>query len=323
MPPLQRPPQVAVARAAGSRYLVTASGVSVGSRVGPAVMLFGGFGLAVAVGVVGVAVGAELESGALVVSSLVVALLAFCATVALQWVAILSGAKGLDRATRQHLAGDSRGVLEACHQPLRFVFRSDLRTRALYLLGLLAESNAHFDEAADLFDRAARMIPALAAFKWQRHARVLMLCHRAVSLVALGRVEEADVAVRQASQLFPERPTGVFDAIADDTAFGALGVAASLQNLEPGRDPRALLTFACAVVLEARGMPREALELLDRERASLFAGLTSRERALVARLEGRARGRLAGTPLRAAGVAPDAVEGADDAWADDVLARRA
>jgi hypothetical protein len=192
--------------------------------------------------------------------------------------------------------------------------------RAFYTLGLIAEANADFAEAEELFRLAYDSVPAMAAQKWKRRGQCLMLSHSAIALVALGRLGEADLRVRTASALFPPVAVGgLFDALGDDTAFGAVGVATALRDLEPGRDPRALLTLASAVVLAARGMAREAIELVDRERHVVEAGLLPREKALLANVESRSRGLLAGGAMRAPGQ-PLAAE--VSGWAERVLPSR-
>lgn len=304
-----------------NRYLVTTSGRFLGTRVAPAIGFFGTITCAVAVGGVGMAVGAALAIDAVVALSFLVAFLIFCGAVISQAVFLVGGQSSVARAAQAVLMGDTVTPIALCQKALGRVFRSDVRTRALFVLGLCAEGNGDFAESADLFDRSAQMIPAFAAGKYQRHARVLMLCHRAIALVATHREGEADVLVRQASQLFPPRAPGVLDVFADDVAFGGMGVSTALRDLEPGRDPRALLTLASVVVLAARGMGREAMDLIERERYFLNAGLLPRERALVARVEVRSHGLLGGGPMRSAGLALHG-DPASDAWADRVLPAR-
>ena len=301
-----------------NRYLVTPSGRFVGTRTTPALLLFGLLGGAPLLGLAGAVIGGLLAIDAIVAASVVLAFALFVGAVVAQWVFLLGGSAGVARAYQALISGDTTTAIALCQRPLGRVFRADVRTRALHVLGLAAEAHGDFAEAADLFDRASRMIPALAAGKYQRHARVLMLSHRAIALVAIRRLDEADVVVRQASQLFPPRAPGALDALTDDAAFGALGVTTALRDLEQGRDPRSLLTLASVVVLAARGMGREAKELVDRERYFLDAGLLPRERALVRRVEARALGVLGGGPMRAAGIALH-VDPASDGWADRVL----
>lgn len=298
-----------------NRYLVTASGASVGSRVVPGILLLGGILGGPFVGIVGCILGAALELPALAGLALVVAFFAFLASTVLAWVFLLKGSNDLRAASELWLRGNTRDALPLCHRTLGRVFRADLRMRALYILGLCAEANGDFAEAADLFATSYESIPAMAAPKWKRHGQCMMLSHRAIALVALGRLDEADMLVRSASELFPTLTThGVMDVLTDDAGFGAAGVSTALRELEPGRDPRALLTFASVVVLSVRGMVREALELAAREQYSLAAGLLPREKALLAAVDARSRGLLMGGPMRAPGALAS-----HDPWAERVL----
>jgi hypothetical protein len=303
-----------------NKYLVTRSGRFVGTRTAASLTFFGPLVGSFVLGGVGIGVGSALDSGAIAALSMLLAFALFIGAVVSQWVFLIGGGNDAKRATEAIImAGDGATAIALCHKPLGRVFRADVRTRALFVLGLVAESNCDFAEAADLFERASAMIPAFAAGKWQRHARVLILSHRALALVATGRLQEADAAVRMASALFPPRAPGAFDALTDDAAFGSIGVAAALRDLEPGRDPRALLTLASIVFLAAAGMGREAVELSQREAQGLTFALMPRERALVALVEARARGQLGGGPMRAPGAAPPNVDPASAAWAERVL----
>jgi tetratricopeptide (TPR) repeat protein len=306
-----------------NKYLTTPSGHFLGTRAAATLLFIVPMLLAPVLGAAGVLLGVMLDVVALGVLSALVAFVVFTAVVIAQWAFILGSGGQLTRATELWMAGDTRSAVALCHKPLARVFRADVRTRALHVLGLCAEANGDFAEAEDLFAGAVEMIPAMVASKWKRHARVLMLSRRAIALVALGRVDEADALARQASAIFPPAPPGGLDFITDDASFGAVGVAAALRDLEPGRDPRAVLTLACATVLTRRGAAKEALELIDRERWLLDRGLSPRERALIARVERHARGRLEGGPLRAAAMvpAPAPHDPASEAWVDRVLPR--
>lgn len=305
-----------------NRYLVTRSGRFVGTRVPATLLFFAPVGLSFLVLVVGLAVSLGVDSGAVAALSVFVAVALFIAAVVSQWLFLWRGLKSVETATHAWLAGDFVSPIDLCHVPLGRVFRADVRTRALHVLGLVAEANGDFVEAADLFERASLMVPSFAQDKWQRHARVLMFSHRAIALVATSRLDEADACVRAASALFPPRAPGALDFLTNDEMFGAVGVSAAMRDLEPGRNARALLTFACVVTLSARGMVREAIDLVERERPILHAGLLPREQALVTRAEMHARGLLAGGPMRMPGVAPVLVHPDAEAWADRVLGSR-
>lgn len=300
-----------------NKYLVTRSGRFVGSRGAIALLTFGPM-IGSPFLFVGVALVGDFIGGALTAIGLLASVAFFFVPVILAWIWLFTGGKSVENATWAWRQGDLPRAIELCQKPLGTVFRADIRTRALYVLGLVAESNGDFAEAADLFDRASSSMPAFAAANYQRYARCLMLSHRALALVALGRLDEADFVVRNASALFPPVAGGVFDALTNDAAFGAIGVSAALRQIEQGRDHRALVTLASATVLAARGFAREALELLNQERYTINAGLSPRERALAANVEARAQLVLSGGPMRA----PGAIVQASDPWADRILPAR-
>lgn len=298
-----------------NKYLVTRSGRVVGSRVVPAVTLLGPLLGGLLLGAAGVAAGVALDMPAVSVLAALIGLALFASGTIAAWVFLLDGGKGVARAAELWLAGDTPGV-ELCQRPLARVFRADVRMRAFHTLGLIAEANGDFAEAEDLFRRAYDAVPAMAAQRWKRHAQCLMMAHSAIALVAIGRLDEADQRARAASALYPPvAGGGLLDALGDDTAFGALGIAAALRDLEPGRDPRALVALSSAVVLAARGNARDALELVNRERFCLDAGLLPREKALLANVEARSRGLLPGGAMRSPGQASPS----PDRWAQRVL----
>ena len=187
--------------AARNRYLVTSSGRFVGARTLPLLVMLSGFVGAPAFAVVGSTVGIALELTVITVISVVIGIGGFFATVIALWVFLLTGQRDIARAAQMWLAGDTAGPIPLCQKPLGRVFRSDVRMRALYTLGLCAEANGDFSEAEDLFRRAYDAVPAMAASKWKRRGQCMMLAHRAIALVATGRVAEADGMVRQASAL--------------------------------------------------------------------------------------------------------------------------
>jgi hypothetical protein len=297
-----------------NRYLITRSGTFVGTRILAAVFTFGGLLGAPVLGALGMAIGAALNSPAVVGISLLLAFVAFVGTTIMMWVFLLRGGSAVRRGAQALGHGDPVTAVALAQRPLLLVFRSDIRTRALYVIGLAAEANADFPESEDLFRRAVEALPAMATSKWKRYSRCLMLCHRAIALVALRRLDEADVCVREATDLFPRRPDGALDAFMNDEAFGAIGINTSLRDIENGRDPRGLLTLACALVLSARGMGREALDLINREEWALKTGLHHREQVLLAHVQVHAQARLAGAPMRAGGLAAPV-----DPWAERVL----
>jgi tetratricopeptide (TPR) repeat protein len=306
-----------------NRYLVNRSGRSVASRVGPGFWLIGPLVGGPVVGIVGGLVGSLIYLDVVIALSALLGLGMFFGGIVMAWVFLLTGASDVARAAELWLAGDTAAAIPLCHRPLQRVFRADIRMRAIYTLGLCAEADGAFAEADDLFRRAFDAIPAMAAQKWKRRGQCLMLSHRAIALIASGRMDEADAVVRMASALFPPVAPGVLDALTDDAAFGAVGVSAALRDLEPGREPRVHLALSSAVVLAARGMARESLELVERERQFLVPGLLPRERALLENVEVRARGLLAGGPMRSPGLAPATSDLAVASWAERILPTRA
>jgi hypothetical protein len=306
-----------------NRYLVNSSGRFLASRTLPGVLLIGPLVGGPVVGFLGGMIGALVESGVLVALSSLLGAGLFLGGIIGAWVFLLSGSTDVGRAGQLWLAGDNVGPIALCQKALARVFRADVRMRAIYTLGLCAEANGDFAEAEDLFRRAFGSVPAMAAQKWKRRGQCLMLSHCSIALVALGRLDEADAMVRTASALVPPVPAGALDALTDDAAFGAIGVSAALRDLEPGREPRVLLTLASAVVLAARGMAREALELVERERYFLSSGLLPRERALLENAEARGRGLLAGGPMRTPGLAARTGDASASTWAERILPTRA
>jgi len=303
-----------------NRYLVTAAGRAVGSRSAAGAITLLPIVGGLIVGVVA-SWSAPLESPVMFTLAVLFGIVAFIAGTVATWIFLLAGSKDMNAASQMWLAGDNNSPLPLCHRSLARVFRGDIRMRAFYMLGLCAEANGDFAEAQDLFRCAYEAIPAMAASKWKRRGQCLMLSHSAIALVAMGRFDEADAAARSASALFLPLPGGpnLLEALTDDAAFGAVGISAALRDLEPGRDPRVLVALSSAVVLAGRGMAREALELVDRERYSLNAGLFPRERALLENIEARSRGLLAGGPMRSPGQASSAMSTAFAGWAARVL----
>lgn len=308
---------------AQNRYLVTPTGAFVGSRVPAALTLAVPLVLAMVLCGGGVVVGGLGYQGLGVLLGLL-GLLVMVVGVTLLWVILLRGSASARRAAEAWLVGDYATAIAAAQAPLRLAFRADVRTKALHVLGLCAEARSDFEEAADLFARSYAMVPAMAPAPRRRHVHVLALSHQAIALVAMGRLDEADHAVRTASAMYPRmNDRTFFDAINEDSAFGSVGMASTLASVEPGRDPRGLLGLSSALVLAARGWPREAFELLQREEGWLQRTLLPRERALVARVEELAHGAMtAGGPMRSASPPSAALSGPDAAWVDRVLPRR-
>jgi hypothetical protein len=293
-----------------NRYLLTSSGRDMRGRFVPFLFMLGPVLVMPLFFIVGVA----LESALLCA----LGVLCLVAGIVPGWVFLIRGAAKVRDAGQAWLAGSFAVATEQCRYALSRVFRSDVRTKAFHVLGLCAEANGDFAEALDLFECVQGMVPAFGTATNKKRAHVLVQSHRALCLVALGRIEEADTAVRSASMAFaqPAASSALGGFLLDDEAFGPIGVNTALAQMEPGRDPRALLTLATVVLLAARGMAREAIDLVERERATLGRGLLPREQALLRGAEAKARRALAGGIHRAA----EAPEETVDPWAARVLA---
>lgn len=240
-------------------------------------------------------------------------LLGFVASVVLMWVWLLRGARALQDATLAWSKGDFAAADARCLAALRIVYRADFRTKALHTLGLCAEARGELETAADLFAHALPAIPMAAAPLRKRRTRILIRAHRGLCLLAAGRREEAAPDLHEASkELTQGDQKGLLDALTDDASWGlgAISVNSVLMGLEAGRDPRAPLTLAWALLFLARGAPHDALELLQRERPALTGALYPREQRLGARMEAFARGEP---------TAPVDPESADDRWAETML----
>lgn len=303
-----------------NRYLTTTSGRSLVPRTMPGLLLFGIMLGVPVLGMVMVFVAAAADIGALAGLGALISFGGFVAGAIMAWVFIIGGVSRINRASQSLAMGDTNTAVPLAQWPLSRAFRADVRMRAFYTLGLCAEQNGDFAEAEECFRAAYGSIPAFGNSRLKRYGQLLMLCHSAIALVAMGRFAEADNAVRMASALFLPSPgaPGLMDALTNDAAFGNFGVSAALRDLEPGREPRALLSLVSALLLVAKGMPREGLELIERERYFLNAGLLPREKALVLNIENRARGAYAGGPMRSPGQAMAPAD-ATTGWAARVL----
>lgn len=295
-----------------NRYLLLPSGRHIRGRFVPALWMLGPLAICPLFFIAGVALQAW--------PVIFLGVTSFIAAPVAGWVVLLRGSSKVREAGQAWIAGRYAYATELCRYALAKVFRSDVRTKAFHVLGLCAEANGDFEEALDLFDCVQAMVPAFGTASNKKRAQILVQSHRALCLVALGRLDEADGAVRMASSAFaqPATKSVLSGFLLDDEAFGAAGVNTALAQMEPGRDPRALLTLASLVVLAARGMPREAIDLAERERVTLARGLLPREHALARGAEAKARRMLTAGVHRTADAREP--EEAADPWAARVLA---
>jgi hypothetical protein len=245
-----------------------------------AVVLFGGLlGAPCALALIALIMG-ELDIPELAVAAVGLACLSLFASVGWAWAAILMSARKLDRADFAFWQGGDDDIVSACEWVLAWTFRSDLRTRALYLLGQVAERDADFASAAQLFQRSAMSVPMFAAKPYATRARALMFGHMTFDAAASGDVPAARahlaIARRELAAMATAR-AGVFD----DAHMGPVSVNASLTQLEARRDPHTLVALAEVVLLYREGRPAETLQALQAWSAALSYGVSDSERALL------------------------------------------
>jgi hypothetical protein len=305
-----------------NRYVLTSAGLPL--PTGPRVALL------LAPVIVGVPVLAILGSAAALLRGNYAAVCAlavlggFCALLKAMRFWVLRGSEDAIAATAAWDGGRADVAFTRAQAALALAVRSDIRMRSLQVLGLVAEARADFREADELLSLAERAIPGLGGAR-SSHARFVILAHRAIVLTAMGRVGEADAALRAASAAFallgPGRPCDALVLVEDPLAAFASAISVSKiapRDIEIPRAPRALLALASAVVLFASRRPTEALDLLRRERQPLGDGVWPRERCLLNAIESRANDLLAG-PFRASTSYSAPLDG-DAAWARCVLA---
>jgi tetratricopeptide (TPR) repeat protein len=307
-------------RSIANRYLVTPSGRFVGTAKTAAWLTFVPGALAVA----SIALGfAAIDKPPLAIAGILLFVLLAFASGGFNLWAVLANRAGVARAGRMWLAGDFASATALCHRALLCVFRRDVRAKALHVLGLIAEAQGAFEEAADLFARAYEELPNTAGPAQMRRARLLIRAHQALSLVALGRLGEADAALRDAWEQLPlERPNAGVIASALDRADRALRIEDDPFDLEPDRDPHAVISLARVVVLDAMGLPREAIRISEEQHAPLDRGLLPREKTLLLRVVRRAHVLVAAEsgagPHRVSALADDARTN-DEVWAQRVM----
>lgn len=248
-----------------SRYLVSPSGRALESRLWPSVRLFGGLFGVPACCVAVVAAGIALEAPALVVLAIAILLASMLVAVVFQWVYIFGSSTRLRRAEVLVREGNVAHAVGLAQWALARVFRSDFRTRALYVLGLAAERSGDFTDAAYLFLRARQALPLFAGKSHAVRLRALAASHEAFALAASGRDAEAAVALGIAHNALPLLGQRGLLELVDDTAFGPFSMNATLFEIEGRRDPRAVATLAGALLAWRRRDPQRALDTFTSE----------------------------------------------------------
>src|SRR5262249_30024306 len=138
-----------------------------------------------------------------------------------------------------------------------------------------------FREAGEIFRRALAMVPAFAAAMPRRRIQALISAHAAMNYAATGDHVRANDMIQRCYRELGTNPQGGFDFFRmDDSAFGAIGINAALNEIEQRRDPRPLAVLAAALVTYRNGDARAAYDLIMVERQSVEHGLAANERAL-------------------------------------------
>jgi tetratricopeptide (TPR) repeat protein len=197
------------------------------------------------------------------------------------WVLLLGSKSKLRSAEGAIYQGDFASAVRTARFVLWTTFRSDVQLVALFVLGLVAERIGAFREAAEIFRRALDMVPAFAAASPRRRIRALISAHAAMDYAATGDRIRANDMIQRCYRELGTNPYGGFDFFRmDDSAFGAIGVNAALNEIEQRRDPRPLAVLAAALVAYRNGDARAAYDLVMHERQSIEHGLAPNERAL-------------------------------------------
>ncbi|NOU34620.1 MAG: hypothetical protein HOO96_42560 [Polyangiaceae bacterium] len=294
-------------------------------RLLPSALLFGSLlgaptVLVVLAGLFGAIDGLEI----LAVLCAALAALCFFGSVVAAWALIFVTTSKLDKADFALFQGNRGLAMENAQWVLAWMFRSDKRMRAFYMLALVAEQNGDFAEAAAVFTAAQASTPLMAASRHETRARALITGHLALCLAAAGDLAGARFQLQRCHAALADigKGGGFFSFLNDDAHFGAAGLNSSLALLEPRRDPRALAALAGALLAFREGNHYAALDLVTREGSTFAYGLAPQERALLARIERESSLRMQAqdvhrTPARIA--EPVAPDDPSEAWADAVF----
>jgi hypothetical protein len=303
---------------AKNRYLVGPSGRAVGSRVPAALATFGGLLGGPLLFVIG---GLSTETFVnrahrddVLGGSMLAALFLFFATGITLVVWIVSSSRRLREAEPLALAGDLAAG-DLARYPLPRVFRPDVRIRAFYTLGLLAERRGDFVEAADLFARARDLRPMVLGTEKARRAMVMVLGHLAFCQAAAGRLTAAGQSLTAVHTMLPRMGPGAFGFLVDDSMWLGPVSTTTMYDVEPRRDARAMVVLAGALLAFKNGHYRACVDAAGPEVAMLRQNLLPDEGALYERVSAEALARLSGGEYRGGGPS-----GSGNAWADAALA---
>jgi len=291
-----------------NRYLVTTSGGRTGSRVLPTLLTFGGlvgpfflFGL---FGVVSDTFVNGAHQGDVLAVGLVASIALFVGTVVLVWVWLFRSTGKLREAEALALSGDVHAK-EGAHYALARVFRTDVRLRAFYVLGLLAERLGDFADAADLFTRAGKALPVTLGTRAGKRIPLMCLGHGAFCHAAAGNLPVATAQLQEAHRRIPNVYTqGIFESLMDDSAYlGSASMAGNLNEIEARRDPRAMVALAGALLAFRNGHYRACVDAVAAEDGMLRQNLMPHEGELVESLKAEAVAKLAGGEYRSGAAA--------------------
>ena len=292
---------------AQNRYLVTAAGSRVGSRVGPALLTIGGltapFFLFVAAGIFSDNFVNHAHQGDVLAVAALLGVGVFVAVVVLVWVWLFRSTGKLRAAEALALMGDP-SAKEGAHYALRRVFRADVRLRAFYVLGLLAERLGDFAEAADLFTRAGTSVPTTLTRAGKR-LPLMCLGHASLCHAAAGELPAATIKLQEAHRRIPGVYTqGFLEPLMDDSAYlGAASMSGNLNEIEARRDPRAMVALAGALLAFKNGHYRQCIDAASAEDGMFRLNLMAHEGELLEAIKAESLTKLGGGEYRGGSVA--------------------
>ncbi len=304
---------------AKNRYLVGPSGRIVGSRLPAALMTFGGLLGGPVLFVIG---GISTETFVnrahrddVLGGSMLAALFLFFATGVTLVVWIVSSSRRLREAEPLALAGDMAAA-DLARYPLPRVFRPDIRIRAFYTLGLLAERRGDFVEAAELFALARDLRPMVLGTEKARRAMVMVLGHLAFCQAAAGQLSAAGQSLAAVHTMLPRMGAGgAFAFLVDDSMWLGPVSTTTIYDVEPRRDARAMVVLAGALLAFKNGHYRACVDAAGPEVAMLRQNLLPDEGALYERVTAESLARLSGGEYRGGGPS-----GTGNEWGDKALA---
>ena len=149
-------------------------------------------------------------------------------------------------------------------------------------------------DATGVFRAALASVPISATKRNKDRTRALIHGQLALACAGLGATAAARAELALGHHALREMTVaGAFDGFVTDASFGPAGINANLIAIEPGRDPRARIALASALLALHDGVPLAALDLVVRESATFQRSLWPHERALLSRIERESLRRIA------------------------------